>query len=65
MTMRSTSERPADAAARRKLDRSRAMRDLAADWQRWSPAERVTGTLLMGTITLALAAFYAAEIFPH
>jgi len=65
MTMRSTSEQPAYAAARRKAARSRVMRDLAADWQRWTPAERVTGALLMGTITLALAAFYAARIFQH
>jgi hypothetical protein len=65
MTMRSTSERPAYAAARRKPTRSRAMRDLAADWQRWTPGERVTGALLMGTITLALGAFYAAQIFQH
>jgi hypothetical protein len=65
MTMRSTSEQPAYAAVRRKLGRSRVMRDLVADWQRWSPAERVIAGLLMGTITLAVAAFYAAEIFPH
>jgi hypothetical protein len=41
------------------------VRDFAADWQRWTPAERVTASLLMGTITLAVAAVYAAQIFPY
>ncbi|HEV8028413.1 MAG TPA: hypothetical protein VGP50_13350 [Stellaceae bacterium] len=65
MTIRRTSEQPAYAAARRKLARSHVVRDFAADWQRWTPAERVTASLLMGTITLAVAAVYAAQIFPY
>jgi hypothetical protein len=61
--MRSPAEQPAYTAVRRKPVRSRVMRDLAADWQRWTPAERVTATLLMGAITLAASAFYLAQIF--
>lgn len=47
----------------RKRARSRMMRDLAADWQRWSAAERLTASLLMGAIWIAVAGFYLAKIF--
>ena len=63
MTMRSTAEQPAYATARRKPARSRAMRDLAADWQRWTPAERVTAGLVMGAIPITVSAFYLMQIF--
>jgi hypothetical protein len=63
MTMRSTAEQPAYAAPRRKPARSRVMRDLAADWQRWTPAERLTAGLLIGAIWLTVSSFYLTQIF--
>jgi hypothetical protein len=55
---RSSEQRP-----HRKAARSRMMRDLAADWQRWSAAERLTAGLLMGAIWVGVCGFYLTKIF--
>jgi hypothetical protein len=51
-----------DQIMRRKRARSRVMRDLAADWQRWTPAERLTAGLLMGAISVTVSGFYLTQI---
>jgi hypothetical protein len=63
MAMRSTSEQPAYNSERRRPARSRVMRDLAADWQRWTPAERLIAGLLMGALWISVSAFYLTKIF--
>jgi hypothetical protein len=63
MTMRGASDHAAYPAKRRKPARSRVMRDLAADWQRWTPAERLIAGLLFGAISITASAFYLTQIF--
>jgi hypothetical protein len=63
MTMRGASDHAAYPAKRRKPARSRVMRDLAADWQRWTPAERLIAGLLFGAIWLTVSSFYLTQIF--
>lgn len=61
--MRRDAEHSAYTAERRKPARSRVMRDLAGDWQRWSPAERLIAGLLMGALWMSVSAFYLTKIF--
>ena len=63
MTMRGASDHAAYPAKRRKPARSRVMRDLAADWQRWTPAERLIAGLLIGAISITASALYLTQIF--
>jgi hypothetical protein len=64
MTMRGTVAERAYTDKRRKPARSRVMRDFAADWQRWTPAERLIAGLLMGALPISVSAIYLTTIFP-
>jgi hypothetical protein len=44
--------------------RSRLIRDFAADWQRWSPAERLTAGVLFAALWLSVSSFYLSQLFP-
>ncbi len=61
--MRGAPEQSSHSARRRKRARSRVMRDLAGDWQRWTPAERLTAGVLMTALCLTVAALYLTKIF--
>jgi hypothetical protein len=61
--MRGASEQFDRSAERRKLARSQAIRDLAADWQRWTRAERLTAGAVLTALWLTLTAFYLTKIF--
>jgi hypothetical protein len=38
------------------LSKARAVRDLAADWKRWTLAERITAVVLVSLVVLAVLA---------
>jgi hypothetical protein len=48
---------------RRKPTRSQVLRDLAADWHRWTPAERLTAGAIVVAIWLAASSLYLAPLF--
>lgn len=56
-------DQPRRSPERRKAARPRVIPDFAADWQRWTPAERVTAGALMAAMWLATSAFYLTKIF--
>ena len=47
---------------RRKPARSRAMRDLAGDWQRWTRGERLSAGALMAALWLTASAVYLVRL---
>ena len=57
-----TSDQPRRSPERRPA-RSHVVRDFTADWQRWTPAERVSAGALMAAMWLAVSVFYLTKIF--
>lgn len=47
----------------RKPQTARWIRDLAADWKRWSVAERAGAMIMMSLLTGATSYFYMIQIF--
>jgi hypothetical protein len=41
------------------------MKDILADWRRWSPAERIGAIVLLSLLAIAVPALVNAAALPH